>query len=78
MSIQPSKVGIVGAGNVGAAVANALVLLGKSVNIVFKEKVEATGARHVPIRRGIDYSTPETIPQSWTEQRDALKGVDQY
>jgi homoserine dehydrogenase len=29
MSIKPSNVGIVGAGNVGAAIANALVLLGK-------------------------------------------------
>lgn len=43
----------------------------------FKEKVEATGARHVPIQRGIDYSMPETIPQSWMEQCDALKGVEQ-
>ena len=34
MSIKPTKIGIVGAGNVGAAIANALVLLGKSVTII--------------------------------------------
>jgi UDP:flavonoid glycosyltransferase YjiC (YdhE family) len=27
-----------------------------------KEKVEATGARHVPIQRGIDLTISETIP----------------
>jgi len=43
-----------------------------------KEKVEATGARHVPIQRGIDLTISETIPKSWLEQRDALKGVDQF
>lgn len=43
-----------------------------------KDKVEATGARHVPIQRGIDPTISETIPKSWLEQRDALKGVDQF
>ncbi|MBW4571942.1 MAG: NAD(P)-binding domain-containing protein [Tolypothrix carrinoi HA7290-LM1] len=38
MSIKPSKVGIVGAGNVGAAIVNALVLLGKSVSIVLFDR----------------------------------------
>ncbi len=38
MSIKPSKVGIVGAGNVGAAIANALVLLGKSTSIVLFDR----------------------------------------
>jgi L-lactate dehydrogenase len=38
MSIKPSKVGIVGAGNVGAAVANALVLLSKSVTVVLFDR----------------------------------------
>ncbi|GJD22350.1 glycosyltransferase, MGT family [Rivularia sp. IAM M-261] len=44
----------------------------------FKEKIEATGARHVPIRTGIDYTDVNTIPQSWIEQKDALKGVAQF
>jgi MGT family glycosyltransferase len=44
----------------------------------FKDKVEATGAQHVPIQRGIDPTISETIPRSWLEQRDALKGVDQF
>jgi UDP:flavonoid glycosyltransferase YjiC (YdhE family) len=43
-----------------------------------KEKVEATGARHVPIQRGIDLTRSETIPKSWLKQRDALKGMDQF
>jgi L-lactate dehydrogenase len=38
MSIKLSKVGIVGAGNVGAAIANALVLLGKAATIVLFDR----------------------------------------
>jgi L-lactate dehydrogenase len=38
MSIKPSLVGIVGAGSVGAAVANALVLLSKSVTVVLFDR----------------------------------------
>ncbi len=38
MSIKPFKVGIVGAGNVGAAIANALVLLGKAATIVLYDR----------------------------------------
>jgi L-lactate dehydrogenase len=38
MSIKPSKVGIVGSGNVGAAIANALVLLGKSAEIILFDR----------------------------------------
>lgn len=38
MSIKPSKVGIVGTGNVGAAIANALVLLGKPVTVVLFDR----------------------------------------
>ncbi len=38
MSIKLPKVGIVGAGNVGAAIANALVLLGKSVKTVLFDR----------------------------------------
>ncbi|MCP6760405.1 MAG: NAD(P)-binding domain-containing protein [Fischerella sp. CENA71] len=38
MSIKPSLVGIIGAGNVGAAIANALVLLSKSVTVVLFDR----------------------------------------
>ena len=38
MSIKPAKVSIVGAGNVGAAIANALVLLNKSTSIVLFDR----------------------------------------
>ncbi|MBD2771432.1 glycosyltransferase [Iningainema tapete] len=44
----------------------------------FKEKIEATGAHHVPIRTGIDFTDINTIPKSWLEQKDALKGVAQF
>ncbi len=44
----------------------------------FKEKVEATGAHHVPIRTGIDLTDIDAIPKSWIEQKDALKGVAQF
>lgn len=43
-----------------------------------KEKVEATGAHHVSISRGIDLTVPETIPTEWIAQRNALKGVNQF
>ena len=43
-----------------------------------KEKVEATGAHHVPIRRGGDLTQPETISADWIAQRDSLKGIDQF
>ncbi|GAA6621447.1 glycosyltransferase [Scytonema sp. NUACC26] len=43
-----------------------------------KEKVEATGSRHVPICRGIDFTLPETIPAQWLARKDALKGVAQF
>lgn len=33
----------------------------------FKAKVEATGARHVPIRRGIDITLPNSIPKEWRQ-----------
>lgn len=38
MSIKPSKVAVIGAGNVGAAVANALVLLRKCVTVVLFDR----------------------------------------
>lgn len=44
----------------------------------FQEKVEATGAHHVPIKMGLDFTDMSTIPQAWLERRDALKGVAQF
>lgn len=44
----------------------------------FKAKVEATGAHHVPIRRGIDITLPDSIPEEWAERRDALMGFAQF
>lgn len=44
----------------------------------FQEKIEATGARHVPICTGIDFTDINTIPQNFIEQKDALKGVAQF
>ena len=38
MNIKTSKVAVVGAGNVGAAVANALVLLRKCVTVVLLDR----------------------------------------
>jgi L-lactate dehydrogenase len=55
MSIKPSKVGIVGAGNVGAAIANALVLLGKSVNVVLFD-------RNLSKAEGQAWDISDTIP----------------
>ncbi|RUS98010.1 glycosyl transferase [Dulcicalothrix desertica PCC 7102] len=44
----------------------------------FKEKIEATGAHHVPIRTGIDLTDINTIPQAWIKQKEALKGLSQF
>ncbi|MBD2005204.1 MULTISPECIES: glycosyltransferase [Cyanophyceae] len=44
----------------------------------FKDKVEATGAHHVPIRTGLDFTDMSTIPQSWLDQKEANKGVAQF
>lgn len=44
----------------------------------FKDKIEATGAYHIPIKTGIDFTDFNTIPQSWLEQQNALKGIEQF
>lgn len=75
---------IAAAGHVNPALPIARQLIQQShevwwyTGIGFKEKVEQTGAHHVAIRRGIDYSIPETIPTDWIAQRDAVKGVSQF
>ena len=43
-----------------------------------KEKIETTGATHLPIRRGIDLTKPETIPTDWIARKNSLKGVNQF
>lgn len=43
----------------------------------FQAKVESTGARFAPITSGLDYSYLENIPQEWTDQRNALRGLAQ-
>ena len=35
----------------------------------FKEKIEATGAYHLPIKTGIDLTDLSTIPQSWLDKK---------
>lgn len=68
--------------NPGLPIARQLVQQGHQVwwytGAGFKQKVEVTGARHLPIRRGADFSVPETIPAEWLAQKDALKGVAQF
>ena len=44
----------------------------------FKQKVEALGARHEPIRSGIDFTAIETIPAEWIAKKDAVKGIAQF
>jgi L-lactate dehydrogenase len=55
MSIKPPKVGIVGAGNVGAAIANALVLLSKAVTVVLFD-------RNLSRAEGQAWDINDTIP----------------
>jgi MGT family glycosyltransferase len=43
----------------------------------FQARVESTGARFVPMRSGLDYSNPQSLPPEWVKRRDALKGVAQ-
>ncbi|MFB2977396.1 glycosyltransferase [Microseira sp. BLCC-F43] len=41
----------------------------------FQSKVEATGARHIPIRTGADFSDLNTLPDDWLKTRDSLAGL---
>ena len=72
----------VGHANPALPIARQLVEQGHEVwwytGMGLKEKVEATGAHHVPIRRGGDLTRPETISADWIAQRDSLKGIDQF
>ena len=44
---------------------------------LFKSQVEKTGAKHFPISTGLDFSVPETIPNSFSQKRNSLKGLAQ-
>ena len=44
----------------------------------FKEKIEATGANHVSMRRGGDPTSPEAIDTDWIARREALTGVEKF
>lgn len=41
----------------------------------FQSKVEATGARHIGIQTGGDFSDLTTLSESWLKTRDSLKGL---
>ncbi len=42
----------------------------------FQSKVEATGAHFVPIQTGIDFSDPQTIPESFIKERNSLQKLE--
>jgi UDP:flavonoid glycosyltransferase YjiC (YdhE family) len=44
----------------------------------FQSKVEATGARYVPMLAGFDFSDPNNIPDFLLEQRKNFKGLAQF
>ena len=44
---------------------------------IFQSKVEKTGAKYVPISTGLDFSAPETIPESLSKKSSSLKGLAQ-
>jgi MGT family glycosyltransferase len=43
----------------------------------FQATIESTGARFIPIKRGLDYSYPKNVPQEWVDRRRALRGLAQ-
>ena len=43
-----------------------------------QSKIEATGARFLPIRTGMDFSDPNNVPDSLREKRKNLKGLAQF
>lgn len=44
----------------------------------FQAKVAATGARHIPIRSGLDFSDLENLPQDLLQKREALEGINKF
>jgi len=65
----------------GKALARALAERGHEVvwytGAAFKDVVESTGAKFVPIRSWIDYSYPDNVPKEITNQRNRLQGTAQ-
>ncbi len=70
---------LVGHVNPALPIARKLIERGHEVwwytGAALQSKVEATGARFVPIRTGMDFSNPKNIPDSLVEKRKNLKGL---
>ncbi|MBD0343443.1 MAG: glycosyltransferase [Coleofasciculus sp. Co-bin14] len=73
---------LVGHVNPALPIARKLIERGHEVwwytGTALQSKVEATGARFVPIRTGMDFSNPKNIPDSLLEKRKNLKGLAQF
>jgi UDP:flavonoid glycosyltransferase YjiC (YdhE family) len=73
---------LVGHVNPGLPIARELVERGHEVwwytGKNFQSKIEATGARFVPMHAGWDFSDPENVPDSLLEKRKNLKGLAQF
>ncbi|MDP8963061.1 MAG: glycosyltransferase [Cyanobacteriota bacterium] len=73
---------LIGHINPALPIARQLVERGHEVwwytGLAFQSKVEATGARFVPIRTGMHFSDPKNIPDSLLEKRENLKGLAQF
>jgi UDP:flavonoid glycosyltransferase YjiC (YdhE family) len=73
---------LVGHVNPAVPIARQLVESGHEVwwytGSAFQSKIEATGARFVPIRTGLDFSDPKNISDSLLENRKNLKGLAQF
>ncbi len=73
---------LVGHVNPALPIARKLIERGHEVwwytGTALQSKVEATGARFVPIRTGMDFSNPNNIPDSLLEKRKNLKGLAQF
>ncbi|MBW4563134.1 MAG: glycosyltransferase [Mojavia pulchra JT2-VF2] len=77
-----STISAVGHVNPALPIARKLVERGHEVwwytGTGFQSKVEATGARHIPIRKAIDLSSTKTVPEELMEKRNSLKGLEQF
>ncbi len=73
---------LVGHVNPALPIARKLIERGHEVwwytGTALQSKVEATGARFVPIRTGMDFSNPNNIPDSLLEKRKNLNGLAQF
>ena len=73
---------LIGHINPALPIARQLVERGHEVwwytGIAFQSKVEATGARFLPMPTGMDFPDPKNIPDSLLEKRENLKGLAQF